>query len=433
MGMRNLRVSVHNASCSREAVKTMAKHTIGSGRRWAWARVLARLTALILVLGAASSALGGCRDIIGINEGGDELGAGGDGGAQPGANPEAQSSPQCQAYCTKARDVCGELLYRTDEACLATCAVMPLEGFGQDSVACRERQLYNAVQTGEDRELYCANAGPGGNGACGSNCENYCRLFKEACPSIFWSYAMAPDSRDDDGVPACIAKCQGITDTHLYDSRDTGNYLGDTLQCRIVHTTSSLIDPVAHCAHAALRSFKCVDDPTAIPDCAAFCRLELVACGRHPGYESEAQCIAVCHALPPGQSSDIEQNTVGCRMFHSYNALLNPDAHCAHTGPGGDGHCGSSAQPGTGSTGNCESYCMLLERACQADFNAQFADPAECQAECVTLEGAGPSMDYWSYPLVSVGDNVQCRLLHVSRALTDPKECAAARGAAPCN
>jgi hypothetical protein len=388
---------------------------------------IARLAALTLALGGASSALGACQEIAGIEERTYVPQATG------GGSSEVPASPQCRSYCAKARMVCDELLYRTDKACLATCALMPLEGLDKDSVACREHQLDNAIQTNEDLELYCANAGPSGNGACGSSCENYCRLFSDACPNDFKKYA-AIAQEGDDGTAVCVSRCLGLADTRLYDARDSGNYLGDTLQCRIVHATSATLEPAGHCGHAEIKSTKCLSDPKEEPDCAAFCRLEMAECtvaNGYPMYESQAQCQAVCKALPPGHYGDTVENTVGCRMYHAYNSAVDPKNHCSHTSPGGDGHCGSSALPKSGNTGNCESYCLLLARACSADFEGRFADQTECQADCVGLDGAGPSLGYTT---AATGDNVQCRLLHVSRALTNPtKECAAAQGAAPCN
>jgi len=392
---------------------------------------IARLAALTAGLWGASSALGACQSIAGIEDrtyvpdGGAEAGADG-GGMEPIA------STQCQAYCSKAREVCKGILYRTDEACLATCALMPLEGIDKDSVACRVHQLDNAVQTDEDLELYCANAGPGGNGACGSNCENYCRLFKDTCASGFAKYAAVAEEGDD-GSAVCVSRCLGLADTHLFDSTDEGNYLGDTLQCRIVHATSATLDPTGHCPHAEIKSTKCLDDPKADANCDDFCRLETAECTEangYPVYENEAQCQAVCGALPLGHIGDIEENTIGCRMYHSYNSAVDPKNHCSHTAPGGDGHCGTNALPKTGKTGNCESYCILLDKACKADFDAEFASAKECEAACVKLDGAAPNSGYTT---AASGDNLQCRLLHVSRALSNDKECGAAMGAAPCN
>jgi hypothetical protein len=133
----------------------------------------------------------------------------------------------------------------------------------------------------------------------------------------------------------------------------------------------------------------------------------------------------VCKTLPAGTVFDQMGNTDGCRLYHSYNALLDV-THCPHTGPGGDGICQSSSA----SSGNCESYCMLLEGACKSDFDAAFTDAAGCESACAQIDGAPNGS---GYSVQATGDNVQCRLLHVSRALSDAKECRAALGGSPCH
>jgi hypothetical protein len=390
---------------------------------------LAKLASLALALGASSSALGACQAIAGIEDRhyqAADSGAAGTGAVTPSA--------ECIEYCDTAKSVCqtaldgtvvpSGILYLSDEACLATCARMPLTGADQNSVACRMQQL-RFVDTGEDVQRYCANAGPGGNGACGSNCENYCRLFKSACEDEFEKYS--PTSEGDDGISVCVNKCLGLSDTGLFDvsKSSSGNYYGDTLQCRLVHTSSSMLDPKTHCSHGEFKPVdKCLDDKMATPDCKKFCHLEVTECANFPMYESEAQCQAVCEALPSGHVGDTTENTVGCRMYHSYNSMLDPKSHCAHTSPDGDGHCGDR------DTGNCESYCLLLAAACEADFDSKFSDQAACQADCSQLEGAGFEA---GYSISATGDNLQCRLLNVSRALSNSsKYCAAAQGAAPC-
>lgn len=401
---------------------------------------MARLFVFTLALGAAASALGACQAIAGIEDR-HYVASGGQGGGEGGSAgaPDEPPSQECVDYCNKAKEVCQTdqagsvvptgVLYLTDAACLATCKQLPPTGTDQNSVACRVQQL-RFVGTGEPDEVprYCASAGPGGNGACGSNCENYCRLFKTACRDDFEKYA--PTSDEDDGIATCVKKCEGLTDTGLYDVTMNGNYLGDTLQCRLVHTSSSMLDPTTHCSHAELKpALKCVDPPTDVPDCKKFCHLELAECTEfgYPMYDSEPQCLAVCDALELGHVGDQTQNSVGCRMYHSYNSMLDPKGHCPHTAPGGDGHCFDGDDK---DAGNCQSYCRLLETACKADFDNSFTDQDTCQAECVKLDGAAHDS---GYSIAAKGNNVQCRLLHVSRALTNPsKECAAALGASPC-
>src|SRR5581483_2075272 len=147
-------------------------------------------------------------------------------------------------------------------------------------------------------------------------------------------------------------------------------------------------------------------------------------------YASSAECHAVCAALDPGTTNDHTQNTLGCRFYHSYNALSVTGApiHCPHTGPGGDGHCGAD-DPAAG-TGNCVSYCKLAEKACPNEFASAFPDQpqadshSQCVAACGGLPGAAMDSTY-SQLLVGSGNTVQYRLGHVAAALLDSSQCAA--------
>ncbi len=404
-----------------------------------------RLLCLGLGLGAASWALGACQSLAGIEDR-TFVASAGDAGA---AGEGSLASPQCQNYCSRIMALCTKPYeaYADISTCLGTCALLPpgeaIEKTG-DTVACRLNQL--AIQESPSAEPAtlaeaCVRSGPGGNGVCGSNCESYCQLYAAACRADQPDLTSAQYDQE-----TCVAKCEGLKDDGTFDT--DANYLGDTLQCRLVHTGAATVSPEAHCPHAQLQAQgqvtpkgPCLDDPkTTKPDCDSFCRLELAECqGIDKNFESPEQCQAVCNALPKGSVEDTSQNSVGCRKYHAYNAMLDPDTHCAHTGPSGDGHCGSNMAPDTGATGNCESYCLLAEAACSAStarvdplmtFESTFGDPSECMKACVKLPGAGPNS---GYSVKAKGNNVQCGILHASRALTTPAdECAAALGAAPC-
>ncbi len=375
---------------------------------------VARLPLLALVIGLAVSALGACQALAGIQD-----------------RTFDGPSEQCKSYCALAQQVCvgTSALYSTLDTCYGICALLPIGDPNEptgDTIACRTNQLTLAQSTDEPGGAaeYCAHAGPATQGTCASNCASYCTLFSGACPK-------EPSALD------CISQCAGLTDTMSFDVNS--NYYGDTLQCRLVHTSAATVDPTEHCPHAALEANgPCLgmDPTTTVPDCDSYCQLNLVECsGVYQVYESLAQCKAVCAALTPGTADDETGNTVACRKYHSYNAILDPMTHCPHTGPGGDGHCGSTAMPDTGSTGNCESYCGLLETACASDFHTAFpgADPdaqTACDAACAQLQDAAPDSPY---SIAASGNNLSCRLLHVSRALLDVTECPAAEGnAAPC-
>jgi hypothetical protein len=231
-------------------------------------------------------------------------------------------------------------------------------------------------------------------------------LLRAACPAN-----LAP-------VPNCEQACSGLLDVKTFDV--VANHEGNTLQCRLVHVSTATVDPMTHCPHTQIHPAPpwCIDDQMAPPDCTEFCRINFAACsGDNAVYESMDQCKAVCAALPPGTNGDRDQNTAGCRLYHCYNSLLNPTGHCSHTGPGGDAHCGADMLPDD--TGNCHAYCILLEKACGADFATKYGGmQTNCQKDCATLPGAKKESGY-NLNAAKMGNTVQCRLLHVSRAL-DP-------------
>jgi hypothetical protein len=400
-----------------------------------------RFATVGLLLTGAAASLAACQSLAGIED------RTFDGPAAPSA--------LCQQYCSLAKSICtgNNAIYSGDETCLSTCRLLDpgdeLEP-GGNTVACRISQLNNAEQDSEADSIsgFCAAAGPGGNGKCGSNCVDYCALYVQACSGA--QAALVANQYADQDL--CVSHCKGLTDTPKVSLQSSYTMGGDNLQCRLAHLSAAASAPETHCGHAQLQvqskpdpknSGPCVDDPDANADCNSYCELERAECvDEFAQYESEQQCQAVCHALKLGKVGDTTQNTVGCRRYHSYNALLplpdGPAIHCSHTGPGGDGHCGAA------DTGNCESYCMLAGAACNSSnaglatrdtFAAHFKNPAACLVACSGLDGAPKDSKYVVSPAPS-GDNLQCRFLHVSRALVTEAaavdECASVFGEGDC-
>ncbi|HEX4339068.1 MAG TPA: hypothetical protein VH062_24340 [Polyangiaceae bacterium] len=377
-----------------------------------------------LVLGAL--VVGGCQSIAGIEDRHfDPLDDGGTGGK----GTVIEASETCKKYCKDVMGACvGDIAQYADmDTCLAVCGKIP-EGEahepGGNTIGCRETQAGYAL-VGEP-ELYCDKAGPGGGGTCGTDCQSYCNLFAAICSDQY------------DPLPDCEESCKALRVDPVFNP--VASYMGDTLNCRLVHISAASLDPTTHCQHARVvpPTDPCADPPTDKPSCTDFCRIVGVACGDPAGdgaadagaagpravYESTQQCMDVCNALPRGLNKDMDgNNTVGCRKYHSYNAVADPVVHCPHTGPGGDGVC---------STDNCESYCQLAAVACSTDFKKHFPGGADaCKTECEALDGAAAGSGYnISTP---DGNTVQCRLLRTARAFSDSSQCAAALGAAPCN
>ncbi len=357
--------------------------------------------------------LGACQAIAGIE----------DRKLDPNADALV-STKQCKDYCTLVMDSCkgDNAVYTTEEICLGVCAKLP-PGDGEDlstnTVACRAHQAEIAKDEPAD---YCKGAGPGGNGVCGTDCEAYCTLFPQVCPKDY-EYASTKD---------CLKFCQALPSQDSYDVvRDHG---GDTIECRLVHTSSATVIPKDHCPHAPIRPTEpwCIGAADVAPNCDDYCDIELVACqGSLAQYQSKPQCMDVCKALDQGTNDDETGNTVGCRRYHSFNSATLPETHCSHSGPLGDGHCGhDNADEGT--TGNCESYCRLVASACPDEFAASsIGSPEKCMADCVQLPEAVADSKY-SLDNAKNSKGLDCRVLHTVRAFADKTACASALGGDQC-
>ncbi|MFO0569786.1 MAG: hypothetical protein U0263_29320 [Polyangiaceae bacterium] len=349
----------------------------------------------LAALAASGVLLFGCASIIGIEDRHFE--------------EAEQTTPECKAYCDAIMKGCvGELAAYPDRAtCVATCEKFPSgEATSDNSVECRTVQAELAVSTGEPGS-HCAGAGPFGAGVCGSTCAGYCSLLAAACtePAV--------------NVDSCAAACAGLRSDAIFDLGKLAS--GDNVECRVAEASLAARFPKLHCGGAQLKSGTCVDEPKGAPDCDDVCRLIGAVCsGANAVYESEEQCLSVCKTLDPGENSDQTGNTAACRKYHAYNSIAAPGQHCPHTGPGGDGHCGKD---------NCESYCLLLSRACKTEFQT-FGDQNACRSACAKLPGAG--LDTWKN-VEPTGNNVRCRLVNVARATVDPAACAAAAGGGECS
>ncbi len=335
-------------------------------------------------------------------------------------------SAQCVEYCDTVMSNCTGTLtvYKSREVCLDVCAALdpgdPLEPEG-NTVACRLFEAKEAARPGEAGS-HCFRAGPGGGNRCGSDCDAWCGLLEQACPADFAAI---------DGE--CTARCAGLLDQKHFDVN--GDYSTDTLECRLIHVGAALRDPV-HCEHAAFNPRAlCLPAAKEEPKCRDYCRLVAATCtDENTVYESQEQCLATCEALDPGTLGDTTQNTVGCRKYHAASAATDPDTHCPHASPTGDGHCGVYESE-DGKTGNCESYCVLLGAACAEDPDYDFASQKACEDACEEDFADNGAQNDAGYTLQTAesGDTLQCRTLHAVRALEDADACSAALGAAPCD
>jgi hypothetical protein len=297
-------------------------------------------------------------------------------------------------------------------------------------VACRDVQAINAGR-GEPK-AYCPFAGPGGGKECGPDCESYCMLYADTCGDV------SPP------LDNCLSACATLRRSTQFNA--ISDHDGDTLDCRLVHVSTATANPGyhdEHCPHARLvpPTSPCTDKSEEAPTCDDYCHRALGACGvgdmdggSLAQYESLQQCMDVCAALPRGKNNQIDGNTVGCRLYHSYNALADAKTHCSHTGPTGDGHCAVAATDTDRGTDNCDPYCQIAKAACPAEFKTAFGTTEDahelCHTECAKLSGAKANSGY-SIEMPD-GPTVQCRVLHATRAFQNSAECAAAFGEEKC-
>ncbi len=164
-----------------------------------------------------------------------EVGAGGAGGA-------TDAPSVCERYCTAVMQNCTAAfaVYTSLDTCLAVCAALP-EGMPGDragnSVQCR---LHAASVARDEVPHYCPIAGPGGNGVCGSNCEDLCQLRDKLCA----------DYKTSD-TATCLQSCSKLKDLGTYSTDLSANqYGGPHVQCRLYHVSAAAVDDAElHCTH----------------------------------------------------------------------------------------------------------------------------------------------------------------------------------------
>ncbi|MCB9587268.1 MAG: hypothetical protein H6718_17850 [Polyangiaceae bacterium] len=158
----------------------------------------------------------------------------------------------CEEYCTDMEAYCEADYpqYKDREQCLKVCGVLPPGALGDadgDSAACRLKYAGKArYAAGTELAAYCRQAGPGGDGRCGSNCEGYCSVMMVACTE-----ASSPLYHYKD-MTECLDVCSGLPPSDVsYDVRDPLVFDGNHVQCRLFHATSGLMaDADEHCEHA---------------------------------------------------------------------------------------------------------------------------------------------------------------------------------------
>jgi hypothetical protein len=191
---------------------------------------------------AVTLGLGGCGDNGGTTETDSSTGTGGN-----TTDPTGGQALSCDSYCSSITANCKDAnsMYADMASCMGACAGFP-EGTAADmmgnTLGCR---TYHAGAAMSDAATHCTHAGPGGAGACGSNCDGFCAIATTACKTEW------PD------MASCMTACGGFTDTAAYSAASTS---GDSLACRLYHLTvaaSSSDNAATHCPHTMAVSDTC--------------------------------------------------------------------------------------------------------------------------------------------------------------------------------
>jgi hypothetical protein len=202
-------------------------------------KALAFRLSLLLVLAPA------CATVLGFEPATeDPLGSTG-GAAGEELEELPANAPLCERYCQVVMAACAEepdgtsfQQYDSKLTCLRQCEMLEPGEPGAESgnsVECRLTSARVAQDFSGERSTACTGAGPGGDGACGENCESYCRLMAQQCPGL-----IEPD--------ACIAECAKVPDAGGFN---IDIVTGNSIQCRFYHLQAAVVSPTNHCPHAA--------------------------------------------------------------------------------------------------------------------------------------------------------------------------------------
>lgn len=139
--------------------------------------------------------------------------------------------------------------------------------------------------------------------------------------------------------------------------------------------------------------------------CPEYCNLVQDVCtADFAQYTSDAICLAVCEAMPPGNPEDQLGNSAACRRFQAVQASENPAGFCGAAGPTGQDVCGA----------RCESFCSLAMTLCTGEHE-QWPDVPTCLLDCMQF----PEETMFNASM-TMGDSYACRMYHLTVASLDP-------------
>jgi hypothetical protein len=169
-----------------------------------------------------------------------------------GGNDSGSSGDACDQYCSEIQTACtGEAeQYRDEAQCLKICHFFPMGqdgGSDDNSVSCRLKYLTKTrYALGAEVTAYCRQAGPSGDGKCGTDCEAFCSVMMQVC---------TPDMAGDNHFASqaeCMSTCNGLpAPTVHYSTLDPAVSDGNSSLCRLFHVNSAaMADTEEHCEHA---------------------------------------------------------------------------------------------------------------------------------------------------------------------------------------
>jgi hypothetical protein len=173
-------------------------------------------------------------------------------GGEGGDEGEQHSDDPCDEYCDEMQSECtGEAeQYRDRAQCMKICHFFPLGKDGDpdaNSVACRLKYVKKTEYgLGAEVTAYCRQAGPSGDGKCGTDCEAFCSVMMQVCTEEIAGPNHFASTED------CLATCNGLpAPTVHYSNNDPAVSDGNHALCRLFHVNSAaMADPEEHCEHA---------------------------------------------------------------------------------------------------------------------------------------------------------------------------------------
>lgn len=159
----------------------------------------------------------------------------------------AEIDQTCAGYCGAVTTACTgpNAQYSGMDTCMGSCkafATGTADDTAGNTLGCRIYHASVAAKDAPSAAMHCTHAGPGGADICGGNCEGFCTVALDACPTTYADAA------------ACESACAAFDMTEPYDA---GDVAGDTFACRLYHLTVATTLPDAHCPHIQPTSATC--------------------------------------------------------------------------------------------------------------------------------------------------------------------------------